>query len=380
MIELLLSTLPGARFTGLGGAAMRHAGQLQTVRAEDVAVMGITEILRHVPRIYARYRRLVRSIRSNRPDVAVLIDFPDVNFRLARHLHAAGVPVLWLVSPQLWAWKRRRLRWMQERVSRIFVIFPFEQTFYEARGVPATFIGHPLATLPTPSVSREDLAARQHLDPARQWMALLPGSRRREVLANLPDLLAAAAILNRTHPARFEFLLPVASTVSGPWIESLLTADPNTPRIHLVPDAREALHHSRAAAVASGTATVQTALLGTPFVVVYHVSALTYALARRLIRYPVEIRAARDRHGNLPIAMPNLIAGHRLVPELLYRQFTPEAVAAQLLQLADDTPARSAQLAGFHDLRHQLQAPPDQPDPLAVVVEHLLHLLGNTSP
>ena len=352
---------------------MRQAGQEQTIRAEDVAVMGITEILHHIPRIYRSYRHLVRAIRAACPDVAILIDFPDVNFRLARHLRRAGVPVFWLVSPQLWAWKRRRLRWMQTRVNHIFVIFPFERNFYESRKVPVTFIGHPLATLPPPSISREDFAAQHGIDPARQWLALLPGSRRREVTANLPDLLDAAHLLNRTHPARFEFLLPVASTLDHAFIRSLIPDD--APRIALLSDVRQVLHHSRAAAVASGTATVEAALLGTPFVVVYRVSPLTYAVARHLIHYPPELPATRDAYGNLPIAMPNLIAGRRLVPELLNRQFTPEAVAAHLLQLAGDTPERASQLQGLFDLRRQLQPPPGSPEPVAAVAARVLHLL-----
>ena len=360
---------------------MRAAGQLQTVRAEDVAVMGITEILRHVPRIYSSYRRLVRSLRRSRPELAVLIDFPDVNFRLARHLHHAGVPVLWLVSPQLWAWKRRRLRWMQQRVRHIFVIFPFEQAFYQTRNVPATFIGHPLANLALPTISRAEFAAAYHLNPGQQWIALLPGSRYRELQANLPNLLAAAHLLHRADPLRFQFLLPVASTLSPASVQHLVghiqRARPETslPPITLVDDARAALHHSRAAAVASGTATVQAALIGNPFVVVYRVSPLTYALARQLIRYPAEIPATRDTHGNLPIAMPNLIAGRRLVPELLNRQFTPEAVAAHLLQLANDTPARQQQIAGLAQLRDDLQPPPGAPDPIAAVAEHIVQLL-----
>lgn len=355
---------------------MRAAGQAQTIRAEDVAVMGITEILRHVPRIYRSYRRLVRSIQTSRPDIAVLIDFPDVNFRLARHLRRTGVPVLWLVSPQLWAWKRRRLRWMQSRINRIFVIFPFEQAFYTARDVPATFIGHPLATLPFPAITREHFAATHNLNPGRQWIALLPGSRRRELEGNLPALIAAATLLHRTDPLRFQLILPVASTLSTASVQQLIQdQQTSAPLITLVTDARAALLHARAAAVASGTATVQAALIGTPFLVVYRVSALTYTLARRLIRYPAEIPATRDRHGNLPIAMPNLIAGHRLVPELLNRQFTPEAVAAHLLQLANDTPARADQLAGLQELRRSLQPPPGSPTPIAAVAAHILALL-----
>ena len=203
MIAALQARLPTATFTGLGGSQMARQHQQQIVRAEDVAVMGVTEILRHVPHIYSSYRRLVRSIRRDRPSIAILIDFPDVNFRLARHLRRAGVPVVWLVSPQLWAWKRRRLRWVQQRVDKMLVIFPFEATFYRERGVDAEFIGHPLLTpeSTSPALPRETYAAQHGLDPSKTWIALLPGSRWKEIHANLPalhelamsDLIATAA-------------------------------------------------------------------------------------------------------------------------------------------------------------------------------------------
>ncbi len=338
--------------------------------------MGITEILRHIPRIYASYRRLVRSVRSARPDVAVLIDFPDVNFRLARHLRRAGVPVLWLVSPQLWAWKRRRLRWVQQRVDRMFVIFPFEEPFYQARGVAAEFIGHPLAELPHPEISRAAFAANFGLHPARQWVALLPGSRRKEVLANLPAMLGAAKLLDQNVPGRFDFLLPVASTLDPGWVAAQIP--PSAPHLTLVPDAREALHHARASVVASGTATVQALLLGNPFVVVYRVSPLTLTLARRLVRYPAEIPATADAHGNLPIAMPNLLAGWRLVPELLNQQFTGSAVAEALLPLLDDSPERAAQVEGLAAIAAGLRSPLPG-GATAAVAAHILSLLGRTA-
>jgi lipid-A-disaccharide synthase len=177
IIAELRARLPQAGFFGLGGREMEQAELDRVVRAEDVAHMGITEVIRHMPRIYGEYRRLVASIKSRRPDVAVLIDFPDVNFRLARELKKLNIPVVYFVSPQLWAWKRRRLRWVQERVSRMMVIFPFEERFYRARGVDAVFVGHPLAELPMPTSSREEYALKYGLDPAKQWIALLPGSR-----------------------------------------------------------------------------------------------------------------------------------------------------------------------------------------------------------
>jgi lipid-A-disaccharide synthase len=386
LIQELQKTYPRAHFVGLGGAQMRSAGQQQTVRAEEVAVMGITEILRHIPAILGHYRRLVKALRAHRPDVAVLIDFPDVNFRLAKHLHRAGVPVIWFVSPQLWAWKRSRLRWVQQRVDRMLVIFPFEEPFYRARDVDATFVGHPLAELPPPAITREDFALQYDLDPAKTWIALLPGSRWKELRANLPALyeLAANDLIHAQAAAttfdgdrfdqpqrpatHFEFLLPVASTIDRTRLGGLLEElrrdhlrYMGTParelRLTLVDDAREALQHARASVVASGTATVQAAVVGNPFVVVYRVSPLTFALAKKLIAYPAEWPPMRDRDGNLPIAMVNLLAGRRIVPELVQSKFTASNVAAALAPLLDDSPQREAQISALADVHRALLPP-----------------------
>ena len=415
LIAALKPVLPHARYTGLGGTAMEAVGQRRVVRAEDVAVMGITEILRHIPRILTSYRRLVRSIRAQRPDVAVLIDFPDVNFRLAKHLKRMGVPVLWFVSPQLWAWKRRRLRWVQQRVSKMLCIFPFEQPFYAARGVQAEFVGHPLAGQPLPTISREAYAEaarntlqeqwhfaldvlheqpfsswkarrdgdglRYALDPAKEWIALLPGSRPGEIKANLWEMLGGAMALGST----YEFLIPVAPTIGDDLLKSIQASVGETletpkpvPRITFVRDARAALLHSRAAVVASGTATVQAAVIGTPFVTVYKVSKLTFAAAKRLVRYPAEIKAEVDRHGNLPIAMVNLIAGRRVVPELLQEQFTAENVAAHLHLLLEVKPEREAQLARLAEVRMRLQSMGDK-SPIERVRDAVLDALEQPS-
>ena len=360
IIAELRTRNPQAEFLGLGGKEMADAGQARIVRAEDVAHMGITEVIRHAPFIYSQYRKLVASIKQRRPDVAILIDFPDVNFRLARELKKLNIPVIYFVSPQLWAWKRKRLRWVQERVSRMMVIFPFEEPFYRAHGVDARFVGHPLADLPLPTISREDYAQQHGLDPGKQWIALLPGSRTKEVVANLPTVLDGASCLNR----QYEFILPVASTLDTVWIKAearhwLEPVDRNAPpplsNLHLVPDAREALHHARAGIVASGTATVQAAVIGNPFIVVYKVSSLTYKLAKRLIRYPPEIPAQIDAHGNLPIAMVNLIAGRRIVPELIQQHFTASNVASALRPLLEDTPKRAQMIADLAEIRGLLQ-------------------------
>jgi len=382
IIAALRSHLPAASFTGLGGAEMEAAGQQRIVRAEDVAHMGITEVLRHAPRVYSSYRRLVTAIKRDRPDLAILIDFPDVNFRLAQHCKRLGIPVLWFVSPQLWAWKRQRLRWVRKRVSKMLLIFPFEEPFYRARGVDATFVGHPLAALPMPTESREAYAAQHGLDPAKQWIALLPGSRWKEVEANLPTMLEAASHLGSK--GEYDFLIPVASTLDPKRFENLIASMqlgppivwPDKSSLVIVPDARVALYHARASVVASGTATVQALTIGNPFVVVYRVSPLTYAIAKRFIRYPAEIPAQRDADGNLPIAMPNLIAGHRIVPELLNARFTAANLAAALRPLLDDTPARAQMIADLTETRARLLPDPGS-DPIQRVADAALELLSS---
>jgi lipid-A-disaccharide synthase len=378
---------PGATFFGLGGREMESAGQKRIVRAEDVAHMGITEVLRHAPRVYGSYRRLIASIKQRRPSAAVLIDFPDVNLRLARELKALNIPVVYFVSPQLWAWKRRRLRWVQQRVDRMMVIFPFEEPFYRNRNVNATFTGHPLAELPLPNTSREQFTAthmfanREHPQSSshmsRPWIGLLPGSRWKEVESNLPTMLEAAARLGPEH----DFLIPVASTLDTALVSDFVFHK-ILPRLSwpkssvtIVPDAREALHHARASIVASGTATVQAAVIGNPFVVVYKVSPLTFKLAKRLVHYPPEIwSAGLDARGNLPIAMVNLIAGRHIVPELLQDNFTATNVAQALRPLLDDTPQRAQMISDLASLRQKL-LPPTGTSSIAQVADAVESLL-----
>ncbi len=384
MIRSFRVALPQATFSGLGGLEMAQAGLERVVRAEDVAHMGITEVIRHAPFIYGQYRKLVRSIDAQPPAAAVLVDFPDVNFRLAKHLHRRGVPVLWFVSPQLWAWKRRRLRWVQQRVAKMLVIFPFEEPFYRNRKVQARFVGHPLAELPLPSIPREAYAAENNLDPGKDWVALLPGSRWREIEANLPTMVEMAC----RHARSVEYVLPVASTIdrarladfAAGWITHYPGTDPSLPLpyLHLVTDAREALHHARASVVASGTATVQAALIGNPFVVVYKVSSLTFRIAKNLIWYPKEIPADVDRDGNLPIAMPNLIAGRRIVPELLQDRFNPDNLSDVLGRLLADTPARRQQLGDLASVRTLLTT--SGPPAIAQVRNAVLEALGQAVP
>jgi lipid-A-disaccharide synthase len=387
---------------------MQRAGQQRIVRAEDVAHMGITEVIRHAPFIYAQYRKLVSHIRQQKPDVAILIDFPDVNFRLAKHLARAGVPVVWFVSPQLWAWKRSRLRWVQQRVDKMLVIFPFEEAFYRDRGVDAEFVGHPLAQTEPVYNSREVYAEQHELDPSKTWIALLPGSRWKEIRSNLPALheLAMSDLINTSaafttfdgsttsqprDPAaltQFEFILPVASTIDRAALlryiaelsaENLKYFGPEAASLRLTlvtgtEAAREALHHARASVVASGTATVLAAIVGNPFVVVYRVSPLTFALAKKLVEYPEEFPPMLDLDGNPPVAMPNLIAGKRIVPELLQSRFTAANVAAALAPLLADGPQRETQIDALAAVRVRLTRP-DSASPIDRVAEAVITLL-----
>ena len=339
LMEALRARLPAARFFGLGGARMATLGFRPVVRAEDVAHMGITEVVRHAPYIYQQFQRLKRAIVAERPALAVLIDFPDVNLRLAEHLHRQGIPVIYFVSPQLWAWKKRRIRRVQRFVDRMLVIFPFEEAFYRRHGVHADFVGHPLVSLDPPTVSREAFARQHGLDASKTWVALLPGSRQREVHLNLPTMLEAMTVLGND----YQYVLPVAPTVERASVAAMIrNATPDTPAPVLVDDARAALYHARASIVASGTATVEAALLGNPFVVVYRLSRISYAIARRVVTVP-------------HVAMANLIAERRVVPELIQDEFTAEAVVAAIRPLLADGPERDAAVAGLREVRQRLE-------------------------
>jgi lipid-A-disaccharide synthase len=319
-----------ASFFGMGGERMKAAGLECVVRAEDMAVMGLTEIVRHLPRIWHEYRKLKKSIRDRRPSVAVLIDFPEIHFRLAEELHRLGVPVIFFVSPQLWAWKKKRIRLVQKYIDKMLVIFPFEEAFYRERGVEAEFVGHPLAELPLPSISREEFANEIGLNPAKTWIGLLPGSRPKEIGDHLPTILQAAQKL----PGSFEFIVPLAPTLNAAQrkeVQQLVENHGQGLSLRLVDDARITLLHTRASIVASGTATVEAALIGNPFVVVYRVSALTYAIAKRVVKVPY-------------VAMANLIAGKCIVPELIQDDFTAEKIVQEIERLLPDGAPRQSMM------------------------------------
>lgn len=356
LIEALRRRGPDAEFFGVGGERMRAAGFETIVDAHAISVVGLAEVVVHLPKIYGEFKRLVREAAKRKPDAAILIDFPDFNLRLARELHKLGIPVIYYVSPQLWAWRPGRIAQIRKYVRKMLVIFPFEVEFYRKHGVEAEYVGHPLAEEPLPAISREQFAAENGLDPSKIWVALLPGSRRKEVALNLPAMLEAAATLGYHQ----QFVLPVASSLDADWVRGL-TAQSQIP-ITLTRDARASLLHARAAIVASGTATLETALIGTPFVMVYRVSPLTWLLGRRMVKV--------DR-----FAMPNLIAGRDVVPEFVQGKFRPDAVAEKMRELIADSSEREKMIADLAEVREKLRSAGTNATERAA--EAVMKLLGN---
>ncbi len=358
-------------FFGMGGEKMRAAGCDLLVHANEVAVVGLVEVVRHLPDIRRRFKHLVAEAARRRPDAAILIDFPDFNLRLARELHGLGIPVFYFVSPQIWAWRTGRVKQIRKYVRKMIVIFPFEQEFYRRHNVEVSYVGHPLAYMAPPQISREEFAGRHGLDPKKQWIALLPGSRRKEVRLNLPTMSQAAQLLQK-EGGDFEFILPVASTLNADWLKEqmalsvsqqntsaakagIITGSERRPEglfhpvtesdpssfVTLTDNARAAMLHARASVVASGTATVEAALSGTPFVVFYRLAPLTWMLGRRLVKLDT-------------FAMPNLIAGKKIVPELIQSGFTPETVVRELKAIIPDGPARQQMEAALKMVQSQL--------------------------
>jgi lipid-A-disaccharide synthase len=360
LIEALRRRDPSLEFFGIGGDRMRAAGCDTVVDAKDLAVVGISEIVSHLPTIYARFRKLIAEADRRHPDLAIVIDSPAFNWRVARRMRKRGIPVVYYVCPQFWAWRQGRVRLLRKYINKALVIFPFEEKFYLDRGVDATFVGHPLAELSPPATDREGYASTYGLDIAKPWITIMPGSRMKEVRMNLPTILDSVSKLG----SGYEFLLPVAPTLERSFLESLIGGRPS---IRLVPDALPALAHSRAGIIASGTATVEAALMGTPFVMVYRVSPLTYFLGRSRVKVS-------------HFAMVNLIAGREIVPELVQHDFTAEKVVARLGDIVPSGPTRDKMVEGLAAVRILLRGPnPDLLPPAERAAEAIVALLQRKS-
>lgn len=308
---------------GLGGPRMREAGVELVADSSEVAVVGISEFFRRIPAGWRVIRRLVQESERRRPVLAVLVDSPALNLRLARRLRRQGVRNVYFICPQLWAWRPWRVRLVKRRFVRALCIFPFEEEFYRRAGVPVDFVGHPLVDQVRAQRTREEFAARYDLDPSQPIIALLPGSRPGELGHNLPPMLEACRLLHKE--GRHQFALAVAP---GLGLGQLLPYATSDVAVHLVEDATyDALAAADVAIVSSGTATVEAALLGAPMVVVYRLSPVTAYLAQHLVRTPF-------------FSMVNLIAGQRIVAELFQEEFTAERVAAEVRRLLESQQAR----------------------------------------
>ena len=339
LVRHLRERRPGLDVFGLGGDRLQAEGATLLAHVRDLAVVGLLEVLSHLRQIRGVFRSVLAEVDREPPAAAVLVDYPDFNLRLARELHRRRIPVVYYVSPQIWAWRGGRIRTIRETVARMLVIFPFEEALYREAGVPVEFVGHPLVDRLHPA-PRADFLRGLGVSPERDVVAVLPGSRPKEIAHNLPGLAGAIALLRDWRPD-LEFLLPLAPAIEPGLLEPHLRGLP----VRLVPQgAQDVLATCQAAMVASGTATVEAALLGAPMVVVYRLSRLTHLLGRRFVKLP-------------HVAMVNLIAGKRVVKELIQDDFTPEKVAGEIRSLLEQPARREAMKQDLAEVRRRLGEP-----------------------
>jgi lipid-A-disaccharide synthase len=346
---------------GMGGPQMRAAGVRVITDYSEVSVVGITEILSHLPSLMRAMRRLVREAERQKPPFAILTDFPGFHLRLARKLRPHGVRNIYYICPQFWAWRPWRVRVVRRRFAQALCIFPFEEAFFGGAGVPTKFIGHPLVGAVEATENREEFCRQQGLDPSQPIVAILPGSRHAELTQHMPVIRDACVRIHHERPAQFVIAAAAQSNVSD-----LETGWDAALKIRVVEgQTYNALAAADAAIVSSGTATVEAALLDAPMVVVYRVTALTALLAKPLVRTSY-------------FSMVNLIAERGVVPELIQKDFTPAKVAQEVLRLLNDPRAREDLRAGLAEVRKRL-GPPGAVDRAAdVIAELLATVAGNT--
>jgi len=341
LARALQARLPGLEVFGCGGEAMRGAAVDTVVDSHQIAVAGITEVVSGIPRAYRAFHQLLDEVDRRQPQLAILIDFPDFNLRLARQLKKRRIPVVYFVSPQVWAWRKGRVQKLKKRIAKMIVIFDFEEEIYQQAGVPVEYVGHPLVDMVRPHLTRQEFFAKVGLDASVQTVALLPGSRPQEVSTNLPVMLDAATRL--TLNRKLQFVVAVAPTIDSRWLETTLLecyvgrATVRT-AVHATYDA---MQHSEVAVVASGTATLEAALRERPMVVVYRVSALTWLVGKLLVHVPY-------------YSMVNILAKKELVPELMQHDFNAANVATRVEYLLDHPEAREEMIRGFQALKPRL--------------------------
>jgi lipid-A-disaccharide synthase len=339
LVEELRKLDPEVSCFGIGGDQLAGAGAELLVTLDEISVIGLVEVIEKLPALLRARGTLEEAARQRRPDVAVLIDFSGFNLRLGRSLKALGIPIVYYVSPQVWAWRRGRVKVIREIVDKMLVILPFEEDFYRREGIPVRFVGHPLVDVVKPREDRSRFFETVGLHPDRPVVAVLPGSRKREIELHLPILIKAMKMM-LVERAELQFLVLEAPTIRREEIQSRLGG--LTEQIPVISDSTyEGLAHATAAIVASGTATVEAALCGTPMVVVYRTSKLSYMLGKPFVQVP-------------HYAMVNLIAKRRLVPEIIQDDLTDKAVVQETLHLLEDTSAADAMRQGLEDVKARL--------------------------
>jgi lipid-A-disaccharide synthase len=354
VVEELRRIYPDTEFFGCTGPRLRATGVRTVVDAASLAVVGLTEVVAHIPRIYGEFRKLLAAAEAERPALAILTDAPDFNLRVARRLHRLGIPVVYLVAPQVWAWRKGRLQEMRRTVRRLLCIFPFEEEFFRRAGMDVTYIGHPLADIVGPSMSREAFFEKHGLNPARPLIAVLPGSRRGEAARHLPALLDAVDRICRAQAVNV--VLPASVTTGADFFRERTGRS----AVKVIEgESWDAMAHSHLALAASGTVTVEAALLGTPMVTFYRVTALTYRIGKLLVDVPF-------------YSMVNLIAGQALVPELIQDQMTAENLAGESLRLLTDEAARCRMRAGLARVKEQLSSRAGAPQRAAAAIQDIL--------
>jgi lipid-A-disaccharide synthase len=336
---------PDADVFGLGGERLAAAGGRLVADYGGLAVTGLAEALPALPRYWATYRRLVAVARAERPNVLVVIDYPDFNFRLGAAVAAIGIPVVYYISPQVWAWRRGRLRTMKRFVTRALVIFPFEEALYREADLPVAFVGHPLLDLVTPTRGRDTFRREHRLDPEAPTVAILPGSRANELRMILPGLVGAAERIAQRLPL-VQFVVARAPNLPDALFEPLARLARVTSRAPCIVESQtdDALVAADVVLTASGTATIQTALHERPMVVVYRLSPLTYWIGRRFVRVNA-------------FGMVNLVAERKIVPEFLQESFTPDAVAGEAVRFLTDASHAAQTRAELRAVRERLGGP-----------------------
>jgi lipid-A-disaccharide synthase len=356
LVEVLKARHPEAEFFGCAGPRMQAAGVRAVVDQRSLAVVGIIEVIPHIPRILGELNKLVRACAAEPPDVAILTDSPSFHLPLARKLKRQGVPIVYLVAPQAWAWKQGRVKTMRATLSRLLCIFPFEEEFFRKHQVPTTYIGHPLSRLAKPKLTRAEFCSKLDIPEVSRMVAILPGSRKGELAKHLPILLKAIELIRQHHPVTFVLALP-----GGFGLQNTRFWKPVQAQSIKVIEGHtwDTLAQAELALAASGTVTIEGAMLGTPMVTFYRVNALSWYLQRWRVRTPF-------------LTMVNLVAGRQVVPELIQDQLTAGRIAAEACRLLDDAEARTTMRSGLAGVAKDLASNRDPMETAADWVEKVV--------